>query len=76
MLLPQAEGGLGLNRVRVFCSADNTPSSRVPEKLALTPELRQRADYFVPDHGVTDRLGWGVLAGEGATSSHRPRAAQ
>lgn len=68
---PQPQGGLGLNRVRVFCSADNTASTRVPEKLNLPNELHQRADYFVPHHAVTDRLGWGVLASEWDTVNHR-----
>lgn len=58
------KGGLGLNRIRIFCSADNTPSARVPEKLGLRAEVRQRLDYHVPGYGVTDRLGWGVLAEE------------
>ncbi len=76
LLTPQPDGGLGLNRVRVYCSGDNKPSARVPAKLGLTAELMQRQDYHVPHHGVTDRLGWGVLAGEWDTAEHRPRAAQ
>lgn len=76
LLAPQARGGLGLNRIRVYCSADNKASARVPEKLGLTPEVMQRQDYHVPHHGVTDRLGWGVLASEWDTTNHRPLAAQ
>ncbi len=73
ILAPQSRGGLGLNRVRVFCSAENKASARVPEKLGLRPEVMQRQDYLVPHHGVTDRLGWGVLAGEWDTKTHKPR---
>lgn len=71
-LRPQGEGGLGLARVRIYCSALNTASRRVIEKLGVRLEVEQRADYFVPDVGVTDRLGWGVLATEWDTRSHRP----
>ncbi len=64
LLSPQGDGGLGLNRVRIYCSSDNHPSQQIPRKLGLRQEVHQRADYFVPEHGVTDRLGWGVLAEE------------
>ncbi|MEZ6244309.1 MAG: GNAT family N-acetyltransferase [Phycisphaerales bacterium] len=76
LLAPQSAGGLGFNRVRIFCSADNKASARVPEKLALTREVMQRQDYYVPGLGVTDRLGWGVLASEWDITSHRPKRAQ
>lgn len=56
--------GLGLARVRVFCSADNVASRRVIEKVGLRREVHQIADYYVPGHGISDRLGWGVLASE------------
>lgn len=67
---PQDQGGLGLRRVRIFCSADNKASSRVPEKLGLRAELMQRGDYYVPHHGVTDRLGWGVMHDEWDCKNH------
>lgn len=64
-------GGLGLRRVRVYCSSKNAASSRVPTKLELTPEVHQRDDYYIPGLGVTDRLGWGVLAHEWDCEHHR-----
>lgn len=72
----QARGGLGLRRVVVYCSSANVASSRVPEKLGLTPEVRQREDYFVPGIGCTDRLGWGVLASEWDCRRHAIRKAK
>jgi len=71
LLTPQDSGGVGLRRVRIYCSAENVASSRVPQKLGLRQEVHQRQDYFVPDHGVTDRLGWGVMADEWDTREHR-----
>lgn len=72
---PQNQGGLGLRRVRIFCSADNARSTALPRRLALRQEVHQRDDYFVPHHGVTDRLGWGVLAREWDCEHHRVIAA-
>jgi RimJ/RimL family protein N-acetyltransferase len=68
---PQPSGGLGLRRVAIYCSAQNPRSARVPEKLGLRMEVRQRQDYFVPGAGCTDRLGWGVLADEWDCELHR-----
>ncbi len=64
LLTPQDAGGLGLNRVRIYCSSENLASQQIPRKLGLRQEVHQRADDHVPGHGVTDRLGWGVLASE------------
>lgn len=69
-LRPQAQSGMGLHRIRIFCSSANVPSQRIPEKLGLTAELRQRDDYPVDTIGLTDRLGWGVLANEWDCESH------
>ncbi len=66
----QDAGGLGLRRVRVYCSSGNLASARVPEKLGLTPEVRQRDDYYIEGIGPTDRLGWGVMANEWDTTRH------
>jgi RimJ/RimL family protein N-acetyltransferase len=74
LLTPKAAGGMGLARVRIYCSSENRASARVCEKLGIRPEVMQRADFFVPGVGVTDRLGWGVLASEWDTQSHAPRA--
>jgi len=73
-LRPRAERGLGLERVRIYCSSANAASSRVPERLGLTPEVRQRQDYYVQGVGLTDRLGWGVLADEWDGAAHAMRA--
>jgi RimJ/RimL family protein N-acetyltransferase len=73
LLAPQDAGGLGLRRVRIYCSAQNKASARVPEKLGLRAEVMQRQDYFVPHHGVTDRLGWGVIHDEWDHHNHRSR---
>ncbi|MEO0512896.1 MAG: GNAT family N-acetyltransferase [Planctomycetota bacterium] len=68
-LRPQPEG-LGLSRVRLFCSADNSASRRVLEKLGLPFEMHQRRQDFVAGFGLTDRLGWGVLADEWDCERH------
>ncbi len=67
----QSRGGLGLQRIVIYCSAANVASRRIPEKLGLRKEVEQRADYFVPGVGCTDRLGWGVLAEEWDCSQHQ-----
>ena len=70
-LSEQASGGLGLRRVRIYCSSANAPSSKIPEKLGLTAEVCQRQDYYITGVGPTDRLGWGVLATEWDCQRHR-----
>lgn len=70
-LSDQAAGGLGLRRVRIFCAAANTASAGVPERLGLTPELRQRQEVYIDGLGPTDRLGWGVLREEWDCEHHR-----
>lgn len=71
-LAPQAIAGLGLNRVRVYCSSANTHSTKLIEKLGITPEVHQRQDYYIDPIGPTDRLGWGVLAEEWDCTKHTP----
>ncbi|MCA9302612.1 MAG: GNAT family N-acetyltransferase [Phycisphaerales bacterium] len=71
-LQTQDRGGLGLNRVRIYCAGDNIHSANLIAKLGITPEVMQRADYFIPTIGLTDRLGWGVLASEWDCDHHRP----
>jgi len=70
-LSDQSSGGLGLRRVRIYCSSANAPSSKVPERLGLTAEVRQREDYYIKGIGATDRLGWGVMASEWDCENHR-----
>jgi RimJ/RimL family protein N-acetyltransferase len=60
----QSEGGMGLRRVRIYCSAENYASTKLIEKLGITAEVMQRDDYFVEGVGCTNRLGWGVLRDE------------
>ena len=69
-LAPQGDGGLGLQRVRLYCSAENTRSAKLIGKLGITQEVRQRRDFFVEGLGATDRLGWGVLAEEWDCENH------
>ncbi|GJM19920.1 MAG: hypothetical protein DHS20C14_21330 [Phycisphaeraceae bacterium] len=71
---PQNRDGMGLNRVRIYCSHRNTASVDVPNRLGLREEVRQREDFYVEGLGLTDRLGWGVLAAEWDADTHRPRA--
>lgn len=71
-LAPQANAGLGLNRVRLYCSSENTHSEKLINKLGITQEVRQRQDYCIESLGVTDRLGWGVLADEWDYQTHKP----
>jgi RimJ/RimL family protein N-acetyltransferase len=66
----QSAGGLGLRRVRIYCSSANAASRRIPEKLGLRQEVHQREDYYVESLGPTDRLGWGVMAHEWDTARH------
>lgn len=70
-LSDQSAGGLGLRRVRIYCSGANDPSQRIPAKLGLHKEVHQREDYYVEGLGPTDRLGWGVMAREWDCQHHR-----
>jgi len=64
MLRPQAEGGMGMARVRAYCSSDNPGSRRVLEKLGMPLEVVQRQDYFVKGFGLTSRIGFGLMKDE------------
>ena len=72
----QARGGLGLNRVRVYCSSANVHSNRLIEQLGITPEVHQRQDFYIETIGPTDRLGWGVLNNEWDCDNHRIKNTQ
>ena len=72
-LRPQDEGGMGLNRVRIYCSDLNERSLRIPQRIGLRREVEQREDYYVEGVGLTARLGWGVLASEWDTTAHELR---
>lgn len=73
LLRPQHARGFGLARVRITCSAANTRSTGIPERLGLRREVRQLEDLFIKGVGVTDRLGWGVLAHEWDCQAHAIR---
>ena len=63
-LAPQDRGGLGLRRVRIFCSKENEASVRVIEKLGIRKEVEMKDDYWIEGVGCTTRMGWGVMADE------------
>ncbi len=69
-LAPKANNGLGLQRVRIYCSAQNEPSKRLIKQLKIRQEVHQRNDYYIESLGVTDRLGWGVMADEWDCETH------
>ncbi|MCR9074545.1 MAG: GNAT family N-acetyltransferase [bacterium] len=72
----QLKGGMGLRRVRIYCSGENKASTRLIEKLAIRAEVIQRDDYYVEGVGCTDRLGWGVLRSEWDCDRHRAIGAE
>ena len=63
-LAPQDSNGLGLRRVRVFCSSHNIASMKVIEKLGIRKEVEMKDDYWIEGIGCSTRLGWGVMADE------------
>ncbi|MEX0876137.1 MAG: GNAT family N-acetyltransferase [Phycisphaerales bacterium] len=67
---PQSGGGLGLRRVRIYCSGANGASQKLPERLGLRQEVHQRDDSYIEGIGCTDRLGWGVMADEWDCGTH------
>ncbi len=69
-LASHAKGGLGLQRVRIYCSGNNVHSCKLVEQLGITAEVRQRNDYYIETIGATDRLGWGVMANEWECEKH------
>ncbi len=66
----QAAGGMGLRRVRMYCSDRNVSSAKLLAKLGIRAEVHQLEDYFVEGVGCTDRLGWGVLKSEWDCQNH------
>lgn len=69
-LSAQSAGGMGLRRVRIYTSDQNTASTNLVNKLGITAEVHQRDDYFVQGIGLTTRLGWGVLTDEWDCQNH------
>lgn len=70
-LAPQATGGLGLQKVRIYCSAANIHSANLIEQLKVKKEVHQRNDYCIDTIGPTDRLGWGIMHDEWDCINHR-----
>ncbi len=58
----QCQGGLGLRRLEIRCSADNKPSTRVAEKAGYTLEGRLRDHRWIDTIGWTDTLIFGTTA--------------
>lgn len=73
LFTPQDQGGWGFRRVVIYCSAANKSSRRVPEKLGLRQETTARLGRWIDGIGYTDDLGWGVLADEWDSATHRRR---
>lgn len=67
----QEHGGMGFQRVRIYCSDQNEASTRLIGSLGIRKEVEQRADYFVEGIGCTGRLGWGVMREEWDCEHHR-----
>jgi RimJ/RimL family protein N-acetyltransferase len=63
-LITAAFGPWGFRRVRLVCSAANTASRKVPERLGIRLEGCERESRWVEGHGWTDTLTFGVLAEE------------
>ncbi len=74
-LITAAFGPWGFRRVRILCAAANTASRRVPEKLGIPLEGRDREARWLPDLGYVDTLRFGVLAHEWDAVASRVRDA-
>lgn len=61
-LRPQSQGGLGLRRIEIRCSADNAPSARVAEKAWYQLEGRLRAHRWIDGLGWSDTLIYATTA--------------
>lgn len=61
-LRSQADGGLGLRRLEIRCSADNKPSGRVAEKAGYQLEGTLRAHRWIDTIGWSDTLIFGTTA--------------
>tara|TARA_R110000868_G_scaffold411617_1_gene706079 strand:+ start:151575 stop:152243 length:669 start_codon:yes stop_codon:yes gene_type:complete len=73
-LASQATGGLGLQKVRIYCSSANTHSANLIEQLKIKKEVHQRNDFYIDTFGPTDRLGWGIMHDEWDCINHRSMA--
>lgn len=67
----QSRAGMGLRRVRIYCSNLNAPSAKLIANLGIRREVHQRDDYYIDGLGLSDRLGWGVLKDEWDCANHK-----
>ncbi len=74
-LRPQNQQGMGLHRIEIFCAGDNTRSAAIPRRLGLPEEVFQKQSWHIEGLGITDKLGWGVLADQWDCQAHRMRQA-
>lgn len=63
-LISAAFGVWGFRRIRIHCAGSNLASQRVPEKLGMVLEGRERKSRWVDGIGYDDHLTYGVLASE------------
>jgi len=63
-LVTAAFGPWGFRRLRLIVYSGNEPSQRIPEKLGIPLEGREREAVWVDGLGFNDRLRYGVLASE------------
>lgn len=61
-LRSQSQGGLGLRRIEIRCSADNMASARVAQKAGYTLEGRLRAHRWIDGIGWSDTLIYATTA--------------
>ncbi|MEO1007829.1 MAG: GNAT family protein [Planctomycetota bacterium] len=63
----QAEGGFGLRRIEICCSAHNAASARVADRAGYAAEGRLLAHRWVDGYGWSDTLIFAALAGTWST---------
>lgn len=63
-LISAAFGPWGFRRIRIHCAGANHASQRVPQKLGIRLEGRERESRWVDGIGYDDHLTYGVLASE------------
>lgn len=74
-LITAAFDAWGFHRIKICCAGRNVPSQRVPEKLGLRLEGRERNARWLPDDGWDDHLTYAVLADEWDGDAGRVRTA-
>ena len=72
-LISAAFGAWGFRRVRIHCAGANEASKRVPTKLGIPLEGREREARWVDGVGYDDHLTYGVLASEWDAEAGRVR---